>query len=77
LKDTEVTVTALQPGPTNTNFFHRAGLDNTEVGSKGKETNQPEEVARQGFEAMMAGKGQVYASLIENQSSGRSCQIRS
>jgi uncharacterized protein len=62
LKDTDVTVTALQPGPTNTNFFHRAGLDNTEVGSTGKETNQPADVARQGYEAMMAGKDQVYAS---------------
>jgi short-subunit dehydrogenase len=70
LKDTEVTVTALQPGPTNTNFFHRAGLDNTEVGSKGKETNQPEEVARQGFEAMMAGKDQVYASSLKTKVQG-------
>jgi short-subunit dehydrogenase len=70
LKDTEVTVTALQPGPTNTNFFHRAGLDNTEVGSKGKETNQPEEVARQGFEAMMSGKDQVYASSLKTKLQG-------
>jgi len=70
LKDTEITVTALQPGPTNTNFFHRAGLDDTEVGSKGKETNQPEEVARQGFEAMMAGKDQVYASSLKTKIQG-------
>jgi uncharacterized protein len=70
LKDTEVTITALQPGPTNTNFFHRAGLDNTEVGSKGKETNQPEAVARQGFEAMMSGKDQVYASSLKTKVQG-------
>jgi short-subunit dehydrogenase len=70
LKDTEVTITALQPGPTNTNFFHRAGMDNTEVGTKGKETNQPEEVARQGFEAMMAGKDQVYASSLKTKIQG-------
>ncbi len=31
LKDTGITVTALQPGPTDTNFFHRAGMDDTEV----------------------------------------------
>jgi short-subunit dehydrogenase len=31
LRDTAVSVTALQPGPTNTDFFHRAGMDNTEV----------------------------------------------
>ena len=34
LKDTNVSVTALQPGPTNTDFFHRAGMDDTEVGSE-------------------------------------------
>jgi short-subunit dehydrogenase len=53
LKDTGVTVTALQPGPTNTNFFHRAGMDNTKVGSEGKYTNDPREVAQQGYEALM------------------------
>ncbi len=36
LKDTGVTVTALQPGPTDTVFFHRAGMDNTKVGIEGK-----------------------------------------
>ncbi len=33
LKDTGVTVTALMPGPTETNFFHRAGLDDTKIGA--------------------------------------------
>jgi short-subunit dehydrogenase len=47
LRDTGVSVTALQPGPTNTDFFHRAGMDNTEVGSEGKNESQPEDVARQ------------------------------
>ena len=56
LKDTGVTVTALQPGPTNTNFFHRAGLDDTKVGSEGKYTNDPREVAEQGYKALMDGK---------------------
>ena len=56
LKDTGVTVTALQPGPTDTDFFHRAGMDNTEVGSKGKSESQPDDVARQGIEALLAGK---------------------
>ena len=35
-EDTGVTVTALQPGPTDTDFFHRAGMDNTKVGTEGK-----------------------------------------
>jgi len=32
LKDTKVKVTTLMPGPTETNFFHRAGMDETKVG---------------------------------------------
>jgi uncharacterized protein len=34
LKETGITVTALQPGPTDTDFFHRAGMDDTEVGRR-------------------------------------------
>ncbi|MDP9151783.1 MAG: SDR family NAD(P)-dependent oxidoreductase [Myxococcota bacterium] len=59
LKDTGVTVTCLVPGPTNTNFFHRAGLDDTKVGTEEKNKNRPEDVARQGFEALMAGDARV------------------
>src|SRR5206468_8511640 len=40
LKDTGVSVTALQPGPTDTDFFHRAGMDNTQVGTEGKHQSQ-------------------------------------
>jgi len=37
LKDTGVTVTALLPGPTDTNFFHRAEMDDTRVGAGRKD----------------------------------------
>ena len=70
LKDTSITVTALQPGPTNTDFFHRAGLDNTEVGSEGKYTNDPAEVARQGYEALMENKDHIYASSMKTKLQG-------
>jgi uncharacterized protein len=33
LKDTGVTITALMPRATETNFFHNAGLDDTKVGT--------------------------------------------
>jgi short-subunit dehydrogenase len=33
LKETEVTVTCLKPGATETEFFHRAEMDDTNVGS--------------------------------------------
>lgn len=59
LKDTGVTVTSLLPGPTDTNFFHRAGMDDTKAGAKKKDDSA--EVAKQGFEALMAGKDAVVA----------------
>jgi short-subunit dehydrogenase len=71
LKDTGVTVTALQPGPTDTDFFHRAGMDNTRVGSEGKKESEPEDVARQGIEALFAGKDHVYAASLKTKIEGK------
>jgi uncharacterized protein len=70
LEDTGVTVTALQPGPTNTDFFRRAGLEDTKVGSERKYTNDPRNVAEQGYEALMAGDDHVYASSIKTKIEG-------
>ena len=70
LKDTGITVTALQPGPTDTDFFHRAGMDDTKVGQKGKSESQPEDVARQGIDALMAGKDHVYAASLKTKLEG-------
>lgn len=70
LKESGVTVTALQPGPTDTNFFHRAGMDNTEVGSKGKSESQPRDVARQGLDALFAGEDHVYAASAKTKLEG-------
>jgi uncharacterized protein len=70
LRDSNITVTALQPGPTNTDFFHRAGMDDTEVGSKGKTESEPDDVARQGIEALLAGKDHVYAASTKTKLEG-------
>jgi short-subunit dehydrogenase len=70
LRDTGVTVTALQPGPTDTEFFHRAGMDNTQVGTDGKKQSQPDDVARQGIDAMLAGKDHVYAASAKTKMQG-------
>jgi short-subunit dehydrogenase len=70
LKDSGITVTALQPGPTNTDFFHRAGMDDTEVGQKGKSESQPDDVARQGVDALLAGKDHVYAASLKTKLEG-------
>ena len=61
LKDMGVTVTALLPGPTETDFFHRADLDDTKVGSSKKD--DAEMVARTGFEALMKGEGDAVAGF--------------
>jgi len=70
LKDTGITVTALQPGPTDPDFFHRAGMDDTEVGQKGKSESQPDEVAKQGIDALMDGKDHVYAASAKTKLEG-------
>ncbi|HVW27132.1 MAG TPA: SDR family NAD(P)-dependent oxidoreductase [Polyangiaceae bacterium] len=57
LKGTPVTVTCLMPGATETEFFERADMLDTEVGSSKKQP--PEEVAQIGFEAMMKGESDV------------------
>jgi len=63
LKDTGVTVTALMPGPTETNFFHRAEMDDTRVGASDKK-DDPAQVAKQGFEALMKGEEKVVAGSV-------------
>jgi short-subunit dehydrogenase len=54
LKDTEVSITALQPGATDTDFFHKAKAENT-VTYKETDLYTAEEVAQAGYEALMAG----------------------
>jgi uncharacterized protein len=55
LKDTDVTVTCLMPGATETEFFERAGMEDTSVGASKKD--DPATVAADGFKAMMNGEG--------------------
>lgn len=64
LKDTGVTVTSLMPGPTDTEFFDRADMEDTPIGSGPKD--DPEDVAKDGLEALMAGKPHVVAGSIKN-----------
>lgn len=58
MKEHGVSVTALLPGATATDFHHTAGMDNTVFGSNDWK-NDPADVARQGVEALFAGKAQV------------------
>ena len=57
LKDSGVTVTCLMPGATETDFFERADMLDTKVGQSTKD--DPADVARVGFDAMMRGDGDI------------------
>lgn len=64
LKETGITVTALMPGATETPFFEKAGALDTKLGAS--EKDDPAEVAKDGFEALMAGKDHVVAGAFKN-----------
>jgi short-subunit dehydrogenase len=57
LKDTGITVSCLMPGATETEFFKRADLMDTKIGQEKKD--DPADVAKLGFDAMMKGTDHV------------------
>lgn len=57
LAESGVTVTCLMPGATETEFFERADLLDTAVGQEKKD--DPKDVAKAGFDALMRGDGDV------------------
>ena len=62
LKDTNVTVSCLMPGPTDTEFFERADMLDTKVGADPKKAD-PADVAKTGYMAMLKGEGDVVAGF--------------
>jgi short-subunit dehydrogenase len=64
LRDTGVTVTVLMPGPTDTEFFERAEMQDTKIGAGEKDSAV--KVAEQGYDALMAGKDHVVAGAAKN-----------
>lgn len=64
LADYGVSITALMPGPTDTNFFTRADMDDTKVGQGHKD--DPALVARQGYDAMIDGEQKVRAGSLRS-----------
>jgi short-subunit dehydrogenase len=74
LKDTDVTITALMPGPTDTEFFDRAGMaENTTVGRGPKD--DPAQVAAQGFEALMSGRSKIVAASLKTKAQGMANKV--
>jgi short-subunit dehydrogenase len=62
-------IASTMPGPTATRFFARAHLLDTRMGVMRKDN--PADVARAGFEALMAGKERVIAASLSTKAQGR------
>ena len=61
MRDTKITVTCLMPGATETEFFRRADMMDTRVGTETKD--DAAEVAKAGFDAMMRGEGDIVTGV--------------
>jgi uncharacterized protein len=61
LSDSNLTVTCLMPGATETEFFRRADMMDTKVGTEDKD--DAAEVARAGYDAMMRGEGDIVTGI--------------
>ena len=68
-----MTVTSLMPGPTETEFFERADMLDTKVGTDDKD--DPADVARDGFEALMADKERVVSHSLKTRAQGRGSRL--
>ncbi len=73
LRETAVVLTALMPGPTDTNFFHRSGLDDAPIAQGPLE--DPARVARQGFDALLAGKDKVVGGSLVTQATAAAATV--
>lgn len=73
VKDKGITVTSLQPGATETNFFARANMLNTVAGESKKDSAA--DVAQQGYDALMAGRDHVVAGSWMNNVMAGSAKI--
>lgn len=63
IKDVKgVTLTTLLPGATDTEFFARADMLDTQVGQDDKKAD-PAKVAQDGWDALMAGKGHIVSGF--------------
>lgn len=63
MKDSGVTFTALMPGVTDTDFFNKAGMNDSKAVQDKEAMADPAHVAKEGYDALMAGKDRVIAGL--------------
>lgn len=63
IKDTNVTITVLQPGPTDTDFFNKAGAQNSKIVEDKSKLANPADVAQDGYNALMKGDDKVVSGF--------------
>jgi short-subunit dehydrogenase len=63
VKDSGVTLTALMPGVTDTDFFNKAGMNDSKTVQDKEAMADPAYVAKAGYEALMAGEDRVIAGF--------------
>ena len=71
VKDKGVTVTSLLPGATDTDFFNKAGMQDSRLVQKGQLAD-PAEVAKDGYEALMSGSDMVVSGFKNKMQVGMS-----
>jgi len=62
IADTNVTMTALRPGATDTDFFRKAHMEDAKIVQDGK-LGPADKVARDGYEALMRGDREVVSGI--------------
>lgn len=63
VKDTGVTLTALMPGITDTDFFNKAGMNESKAVQDKNAMADPAGVAKDGYDALMAGDDRVISGF--------------
>ena len=63
LKDTDVVITCLMPGVTDTQFFDRAEMEDTSVGKSDSKAD-PAKVAKDGYDALLAGEAHTVSGFM-------------
>ena len=63
IKDTNIKMTLLEPGVTDTDFFRKADMERSKLVAEGKKAD-PAAVAKDGYEALLAGKDKVISGFM-------------
>lgn len=63
LKDSGITVTCLLPGATDTDFFNKAGMNESKMVQDKDSLSDPADVAKDGYEALMSGDDQIISGF--------------